>query len=384
MGGKTGASLEHAQMTENAQIIDSELQHWLEAANEQHATAILERLLHEQVEPLIREIVGYQFRVFFDAAGRVSSSTQAAESEDVCSDIRLHLLTRLRELRANPSRQGIRNLRSYAAVTAYRACYEYLRRKYPKRYSLKHKLRFMLSQKPDFAIWQNGRGQWLTGFAPWPQQNLPVATRSQPKLAALWDDPQAFAVAWQLPSKADAVGLSAIASAVFSHLEQPLELDELVSLAAAFYGIKDHTALSESPRREAGQGLSSWAHELADAGPDLAVTLTDMLTQRHYLARLWEEIRQMSPRHCAALLLNLRDEGGGSATDLFVFTGVATFEQVAATLALSETELAALWVQLPLDDLTIAARLGLTRQQVINLRRSARERLWRRLNDLKF
>jgi hypothetical protein len=384
MGGKTGASLEHAQMTENAQIIDSELQHWLEAANEQQATAILERLLHEQVEPLIREIVGYQFRVFFDAAGRVSSSTQAAESEDVCGDIRLHLLTRLRELRANPSKQGIRNLRSYAAVTAYRACYEYLRRKYPKRYSLKHKLRFLLSQKPEFAIWQSGRGQWLTGFAQWPQQNLPAATRSQSKLAALLDDPQAFAVAWQLPSKADAVGLSAIAYAVFSHLEQPLELDELVSLAAAFYGIKDHTALSESPRREAGQGLSSWAHELADTGPDLAVTLTDMLTQRRYLARLWEEIRQMSPRHCAALLLNLRDEGGGSATDLFVFTGVATFEQVAATLAMNETELAALWVQLPLDDLTIAARLKLTRQQVINLRRSARERLWRRLNDLKF
>ncbi len=369
-------------MTENAQIVDSELQYWLEAATEHQATAILERLMQEQVEPLIREIVGYQFRVFFDAAGRVSSASQASESEDVCSDIRVHLLTRLRELRADPAKQGIRNLRSYVAVTAYRACYEYLRRKYPKRHSLKHKLRFLLGRHNEFAIWQTVRGQWLTGLTHWQERNLPVATRSQSKLAALLDDPQSFAAARHLSAKPDAAGLSAIARAVFTHLEQPIELDELVSLTAAICGIKDHAPLNESQSKDSGP--DSWLPELAVAGPDLAVTLTDTLTQRRYLARLWEEVCQMSPRHCAALLLNLRDEGGGSATDLFVFTGVATFAQLAAALALDEAELAALWPHLPLDDLTLATRLGLTRQQVINLRRSARERLWRRLNDLKF
>jgi hypothetical protein len=40
--------------------------------------------------------------------------------------------------------------------------------------------------------------------------------------------------------------------------------------------------------------------------------------------------------------------------------------------------LSALWDQLPLDDLSIAARLGVTRQQVINLRKAARARLARR------
>lgn len=371
-------------MTENAQVIDSELQHWLKAANEHQATAILERLMQEQVEPLIREIVGYQFRVFFDAAGRVSSATAATESEDVCSDIRVHLLTRLRELHADPAGQGIRNLRSYVAVTAYRACYEYLRRKYPKRYSLKHKLRFLLAQQSEFAIWQSARGQWLTGLAPWQSQNLPAVTRSQAKLAALLDDPQAFAAARQLPAKPDAAGLSALARAIFTHLDQPLELDELVGVVAALCGIKDQVPLHESQTKETERGQAGWWQTLAETGPDLAATLTDTLAQRHYLTKLWAEIRQMSPRHCAALLLNLRDEGGGSATDLFVFTGVATFGQLAAALALNESELAEVWPQLPLDDLAIAARLGLSRQQVINLRRSARERLWRRLNDLTF
>ncbi|MBI1763381.1 MAG: hypothetical protein HYR56_18305 [Acidobacteria bacterium] len=384
MGGKTGASLEHAQMTENAQVIDSELRQWLEAASEPQATAILERLLHEQVEPLIREIVGYQFRVFFDALGRVSSSTQANESEDVCSEIRVHLLTRLGEMRAAPAKKGIRNLRSYVAVTAYRACYEYLRRKYPKRYSLKNKLRFLLSQKPEFALWQSARGQWLAGLAPWQAQKVPAATRSQSKLAALLDDPQAFAATQQLTLTRDAAGLSNITQTVLSHIGQPIELDELVSVMAILCGVKDQTPLNGLPNREAERDSAAWMQELAEASPDLAVTLAETLTQRHYLQRLWAEIRQMSPRHCAALLLNLRDEGGGSATDLLVFTGVATFAELAAALALEEAELAALWPHLPLDDLTIATRLGLTRQQVINLRRSARERLWRKFNDLKF
>ena len=42
-------------------------------------------------------------------------------------------------------------------------------------------------------------------------------------------------------------------------------------------------------------------------------------------------------------------------------------------------ELAGMWNSLPLDDRGIAERLGITRQQVINLRKSARARLARRM-----
>ena len=44
-------------------------------------------------------------------------------------------------------------------------------------------------------------------------------------------------------------------------------------------------------------------------------------------------------------------------------------------------EFGEIWNELPLDDKRIAALLGLTRQQVINLRKSARERLTRRMKD---
>jgi CRP-like cAMP-binding protein len=58
---------------------------------------------------------------------------------------------------------------------------------------------------------------------------------------------------------------------------------------------------------------------------------------------------------------------------------VAGIRQIAEVLGIPIEEFAKLWNRLPLDDLAIAERLGVTRQRVINLRKSARERLTRRV-----
>jgi len=59
--------------------------------------------------------------------------------------------------------------------------------------------------------------------------------------------------------------------------------------------------------------------------------------------------------------------------------GIATIRQLAAALELTAERLAELWNELPIEDARIAELLGLTRQQVINARKSGRERLARRL-----
>lgn len=59
----------------------------------------------------------------------------------------------------------------------------------------------------------------------------------------------------------------------------------------------------------------------------------------------------------------------------FDFRGIATIRQIAAALEMAAEEFVSLWHALPLNDLSIAARLHLQRQQVINLRRVARDRL---------
>jgi DNA-directed RNA polymerase specialized sigma24 family protein len=118
--------------------------------------------------------------------------------------------------------------------------------------------------------------------------------------------------------------------------------------------------------------------------PDAAAKWTDgdnpllRLERREDVDRLWAAIRLLPLQQRIALLLNLRSVGSGSAIALFVLLGVTTFDGLAAALDMVPAELIAIWSQLPLDDLTIAERLGVTRQQVINLRKSARKRLDRR------
>jgi DNA-directed RNA polymerase specialized sigma24 family protein len=114
---------------------------------------------------------------------------------------------------------------------------------------------------------------------------------------------------------------------------------------------------------------------LPDPAPDAALAFE----RRTYLARLWGEIRQLPPRQAAALLLNLRDGHGGNAAALLPLTGIATLREMATAVGLPSERLAGLWNGLPMEDATLADLLGVTRQQVINLRKSARERLARRM-----
>jgi DNA-directed RNA polymerase specialized sigma24 family protein len=101
--------------------------------------------------------------------------------------------------------------------------------------------------------------------------------------------------------------------------------------------------------------------------------------KRMFLQRLWDELQQLPPNQRAALLLNLKDASGQGCITLFPATGVATLRQLAQVLQLTTEKFAELWNDLPLEDSRIAELLGLTRQQVINARKSGRERLARRL-----
>jgi hypothetical protein len=112
---------------------------------------------------------------------------------------------------------------------------------------------------------------------------------------------------------------------------------------------------------------------VADPTADVAAEVE----RREYLRRLWSGIERLPRRHCAALLLNLRDDRGRGVLALLPLMGIATVREIAALLGSSEAALAAIWDQLPLDDAAIARRLGTTRREVISLRKVARGRLAR-------
>jgi hypothetical protein len=107
-------------------------------------------------------------------------------------------------------------------------------------------------------------------------------------------------------------------------------------------------------------------------------TVAEQVERRLFLEYVWTEIGKLPLRQRMALLLNLTDPAGYSVISLLPAIGIASLREIAESLGMSEEQLAGIWNQLPVDDRTIASYLGATRQQVINLRKTARERLARR------
>lgn len=342
---------------------DPALEPFLEAEDGSEAEQALARLISEDVNPLVKQIVSYKLR----ACSGTQSHAGRNDVEDLCSETLVNLLAQLSKVRSRQTQEGIRNLRGYVAVTAYRACYEYLRRKYPRRHSLKNKLRYLLTHQPGFALWETEEGEWMAALSGRSSHAPTAAQVVSPH--PLGDDTRGFERKSATHTVAAGPNLKELLTSIFQRSGRAIELDELVGIVAEAWKIKDYPASNEIDNERAT--LENIADESRHIDREV--------DRRIYLERLWVEISRMSPCHCAALLLNLKDAHGACAIELFLITGVTSFKHLADVLGQTEEWLASIWNRLPVDDLTIAQHLGLSRQQVINLRKSARQRLAKRM-----
>lgn len=349
---------------ESAEQTDTLLRPYLSAMDEAESQSLLAELVETEAEPLIRAVVGRKLRVSWNGAG---ATRVAQEAEDIRSEILLQLISRLGALKGRAEARAITNFRSYVAVTAHNACHEFLRQKYPARWRLKNRLRYLVTHQQEFALWENEQGEWLCGLAKWKGAERAVRLDELRQGAA-----ERLGLAGR---NLQSLNLAELTRSIFSTSRGAVELDDLVNAVADLQGLKEsaveaHAGEDEEESNDPYAGLTSRESDIAGE-----------LEQRRYVERLWREICELPERQRAALLLNLRDDSGGDVIALFPMLGVASIRQIAGTLGLRAEDFAALWHDLPLDDATIAARLSLTRQQVINLRKSARERLARRMKE---
>ena len=337
--------------------IDALLMPFIQARSEEESERALSQLISEHAAPVIGEVVGRRLRSTSVRAGRAGGDD--SHTEDIRGDAVVQLLIKLRRLRTSPQDGVIGDLRAYAAVVADHACYRYLRRKHPQRHILKNRLRYLLTHQHGLALWEGDDGMLLAGFASWRAGRTPAAAQELERLERDWRK----LVLDQETRRTRPAGLLA---AIFDYLGGPVTLDELVNVVAKLWGVDDR----EETAPESAIALVSNESAGADAE----------LESREFLRRLWDEIRQLPLRQRAALLLNLKD-GRGGCIGLLPHLGVASMRQIAEALEMPAERLAEIWKLLPLDDAAIATELRLTRQQVINLRKSARARLARRTRD---
>jgi DNA-directed RNA polymerase specialized sigma24 family protein len=328
---------------------------WLQAVrtrSDEAAESALALLIETHIEPVIKGVIRFKLR------------PEAADEADLAQEALAQWLAELRKLGAEPDDRSISDARGLAATITYRVCYGWLRRRSPRRHALRNRLQYVLTRQAGLALWTGAGNLLIAGFAAW-RDRTPAPAE---KLRQLPDDEKFLARARRPGAEGQEAKLNDLLAAIFDYVGGPVAFDELVQAVAALLQIRDEPLVSTEEQTEAGGAQLASDEDVAW-----------QVEKRIFLQRLWEEVRKLPLQQRAALLLNLREADGRGCLALFPATGVATLRQIADALEISAERLAELWPQLPLDDATIAGLLDLTRQQVINLRKSARERLARRL-----
>jgi DNA-directed RNA polymerase specialized sigma24 family protein len=333
--------------------IDVLLEPLLTEVSDDQADEILSQLITVHAEPVIKGVIRFKLRL------NSFRETQREEADDIHQEVVLQLLAQLQRFRKLPDNHPITDVRGMAAVIAHRTCARWMRRQFPERHALKNRLHYLLTRQRGFALWPDSEGKLLAGFAVWQQQVQ--MTRSLPEVDKL--PTHIHALKSDKPQQ-----LAELLASLFNYLGGPVEFDELVSGMAALQGISDQPVESLADDDDA-------IFEPAAPEADPAWRTE----KKFFLQRLWEELQQLPLNQRAALLLNLKDATGFAAITLFPATGVASVRQLAAALEITPEDLAQMWNNLPIEDARIAELTGLTRQQVINARKSGRERLARRL-----
>lgn len=251
----------------------------------------------------------------------------ADDLDDLRSEVLLRLVRRL----GSGGSADILEFEDYVAGVAFHVVDDSMRRRYPERSRFANRLRYHIKRRPDLVTWSY-RGDLVVGLRDANDRRIPRV-------------------------EVEAVG---DASDMGDALDRVLRDGPVLfqALVTSFVG--------ELPRVAAAEVEISVSHWDIDA---VAIA-----------RRFWLEIEALPKRQRIALLLHMRDERDDTGLLQFLAGGIGA-DALAQAVGWTRAELQRRWPELPFDDHTIAALLGATRQQVINLRKCARERLRRRMQS---
>jgi len=250
-------------------------------------------------------------------------------------DLRSEVLLRLVRYLAKGGDAGIVDFEAYIAGVTFHVVDDFMRRRFPERARFANRLRYHIHHRADLTTWSY-RGDLVVGFREVNDRRIPRA---------------------QVDADGNVHDMASTLNRFLS--DGPVLFQALVT---AFMGPSD------VPRE------ADLAEEAAVA-PEI---FTGNVDAAGLARRFWLEIEALPQRQRAALVLHMRDERGDPGLLQFLAAGIGA-DALARAVNWTREDLKARWTDLPFDDNAIAALLGATRQQVINLRKCARERLRRRM-----
>lgn len=313
----------------------------------------LDHLIESIVHPLAKSIVSRRMGY---------GSHHKDDAEDVEMTAVAKVAKKLVELSSLPEGKPIKDLKSYTAVVAHSTFSGYLRERHPRRALLYVQVKSAIDRQNGLARWPSKNGVETAGFEAWRGEQAAQYSR----VNRLLESPENSIDEALSPESAKDLGLSTTIAKVLNWIGGPLELDVLVTALEAVIP---------------AQGLVTRSDESEiENHPDRQKDPTDLHDLRTRLLAAWEEIQQLPPLQRKALILNAASPNGDCTVFLYKLLGV-TSSQLCECLEISESELLELEERLPMQDGEIASMLGIRVDQVIGLRRAARERLARRLKN---
>ena len=332
-------------MGEARQIPDEALAAFVREDQPSRSEKLLEVLIADHADPVIRGIVGFRL-------GYSGTVCDRQSIDDVCGEARLRLLARLESVKAGNT--SIAKFKSYVAVTAHNACSDYLRDTHPVHRSLSDQIKYCVEKDPSLLLWKGEDGKDVVGLPEWrSKEAVGIGDRIPQLLEAFtansFDRPS--------PSRLKGVRLMSLARRMLELHQQPLRVADLVALVADWVGVT-HSVASEM---------------LDGPDPSPAPTAEQEAMWRSDLQRSWEGILRLDLSRRRAILLNL---GEGADLKTLIVNKIATPAAIAQALGISIGAFTSLLPRLPMENEDIAREFDFKDgQQVNNTRQWGRKLL---------
>lgn len=313
------------------------------AAEGERADALLSEMVESVIDPTASRIIARRLHISRNLTG-------SDDAREIAGDVRVQMISTLQRMRADKSSDRIGTLAAYAATVTRNAVNEYLRRRFPERFRLSNQLRHLLMHGPEFFLYRNDEEGTVCGLA---------------RLKGRGTDPFDHELLVTRFADASRKPLRVVTANVFQAIGHPVTFDDLVALMATIRRIVEPSNVeipAELPSNSNGADRIAKSYDRSE-----------------FLRAAWHEIKALPLRHRRALLLHFSDDADDNLLILFPLHGVASIRTIAETIEIDIDEFAAMWADLPLTDKHIAEMMDLERQQVVNLRQSARNMLKRRL-----
>ncbi|MCC6446441.1 MAG: hypothetical protein IT210_23690 [Armatimonadetes bacterium] len=340
-------------------MLDHRLRAFLTAGDAKEESACMEEIAR-LLTPILKGMIGRR---------------RLGDIEDLEENCLAAALKAVSDLKRRPSTASVENAESYLVRVIANECNRSLRARHPARHRLKNELMDIFTGRRHIrglALWEGQSGERLCGYTAW--QGRP---RTPTPLYHLWQsDPTAFRKRVLGRSQPQEMELGGLLGLLFDTLKTPVEVEEIVGMIAEIKNIRETAfvsldALAGDDRTPGSPGL------LADCMPLPEDIALNRLEAERFLKWLWQEIVALPVSQRKALLFHLETE------EVMTLSSVAGWKEIAHALEIPADAMTSLLKSLPLPDSETAALLGVSRQGVINLRKSACSRLSRREKRLE-